>query len=66
MIIRNAEGIIKIISRKDSKNEKVYNKKIYDIMNEYRKKYNSIYSSKCMNMNSEVLNGSSNNSDNKH
>jgi len=64
MIIRNAEGVIKIISRKDCKNEKVYNKKIYDIMNEYRKKYNSIYSSKHMNI--EVLNGSSNNSDNKH
>ena len=43
MIIRNYNGVIKIISRKDCKNETVYNKKIYEIMNEYAKNYNSIY-----------------------
>jgi len=42
MIIRNSEGIIKIISRKDCKNEIIYNKKIYQIMNDYAKKYKMI------------------------
>ena len=42
MILRNSEGIIKIISRKDCKNENVYNKKIVEIMNEYTKRYKSV------------------------
>ncbi len=42
MIIRNSEGIIKIISRNDCKDEKIYNKKIYKIMNDYAKNYKMI------------------------
>jgi len=42
MILRNSEGIIKIISRKDCKNENVYNKKIVEIMNEYTKRNTSV------------------------
>jgi len=42
MILRNSEGVIKIISRKDCKNESVYNAKIYELMNEYTKKYKSV------------------------
>lgn len=41
MILRNSEGVIKIISRKDCKNEHVYNAKIYETMNGYTKIYKS-------------------------
>lgn len=42
MIFRNSEGVIKIISRNDCKNEHVYNTKICEIMHGFTKKYNSV------------------------
>jgi hypothetical protein len=35
MLIRNSDGKIIIIFRKDCKNERVYNQKIYDIIQHY-------------------------------
>ena len=37
MLVRDAEGRIIIVSRKDSKNENVYNEKIYNIRLNYTK-----------------------------
>ena len=42
MLVRDAEGRIIIVSRKDSKNENVYNEKIYNIRLNYTKKYKSV------------------------
>ena len=42
MILRNSEGVIKIISRKDCKNESVYNTKIVEIIKGYTKRYKSV------------------------
>ena len=43
MIVRDADGKIIIISRKDCRNEKVYNEKLYNIRLEYCKKYKSVF-----------------------
>lgn len=42
MLVRDSEGRIIIISRKDCKNESVYNEKIYNIRLNYTKKYKSV------------------------
>ena len=43
MLVRDSEGRIIIVSRKDSKNESVYNEKIYNIRLNYTKKYKSVF-----------------------
>lgn len=43
MIIRDINGKINIIIRKDCKNEKVYNQKIYNIMQNYCNKYTNSF-----------------------
>lgn len=43
MLVRDSEGKIIIISRKDCKNESVYNQKIYNIRLNYTKKYKSVF-----------------------
>jgi|688.fasta_scaffold2435195_2 hypothetical protein len=42
MLVRDSEGRLIIISRKDCKNENVYNEKIYNIRLNYTKKYKSV------------------------
>jgi hypothetical protein len=42
MLVRDSEGRLIIISRKDCKNENVYNEKLYNIRLDYTKKYKSI------------------------
>jgi len=42
MIVRDADGKIVIINRKDCKNEIVYNEKNYNIQFAYTKKYKSV------------------------
>ena len=41
MLVRDSEGKLIIISRKDCKNESVYNEKIYNIRLNFTKKYKS-------------------------
>jgi len=43
MLVRDINGQIVIISRKDCKDERVYNKKLYDIAFNYTAKYKSIF-----------------------
>ena len=43
MLIRDSEGRLIIISRKDCKNEKVYNEKLYNIRLNYTNKFKSVY-----------------------
>jgi len=42
MLIRDANGKIVIIFRKDCKNELFYNAKIYNIIEQYKEKYTDI------------------------
>ena len=42
MLVRDAEGNIVIVYRKDCKNEAVYNEKIYNIRLAYTKQYKSV------------------------
>ena len=42
MLVRDSEGRLIIISRKDCKNESVYNEKIYNVRLNYTKKYKSV------------------------
>ena len=42
MLVRDINGKIVIVSRKDCKNEILFNKKLYDIRFNYTKKYKSI------------------------
>jgi len=42
MLVRDSEGKIILICRKDCKNESVYNEKIYNIHLSYTKKYKSV------------------------
>lgn len=42
MLVRDSEGRLVIISRKDCKNESVYNEKLYNIRLNYTKKYKSV------------------------
>jgi len=44
MLIRNADGRLQIINRKDCKNETDYNQKLVAIRLEYMQKYKSIVS----------------------
>ena len=44
MLIRNADGRLQIIKRKDCKNETDYNQKLVAIRLEYMQKYKSIVS----------------------
>jgi len=44
MLIRNADGRLQIINRKDCKNETDYNQKLYAVRLEYMQKYKSIVS----------------------
>ena len=43
MLVRDADGKLNIISRKQCKNETVYNEKLYNIRYNYLSKYNSIF-----------------------
>jgi hypothetical protein len=43
MLLRDIDGKLIIISRKDCKNEKVYNEKIYNVRLPYTKTYKSIF-----------------------
>jgi hypothetical protein len=43
MIIRDADGKLHIVSRKQCKNETVYNEKLYNIRYTFIKKFNSIF-----------------------
>ena len=43
MIVRDVDGKLIIISRKECRNEKVYNEKLYNIRIEYCKKYKSVF-----------------------
>lgn len=56
MLVRDSEGKIIIISRKDCKNETVYNEKIYNIRLSYTKKYKSVF----INPKIEILNKENN------
>ena len=42
MLVRDVDGQLVLISRKDCKNEAVYNEKLYNVKLEYTKKYKSI------------------------
>jgi hypothetical protein len=42
MIVRDVDGKIHIISRKNSNNEKTYNQKIIKVRSEYMKYYKSV------------------------
>lgn len=42
MLVRDCEGRLIIISRKDCKNEAVYNEKLYNVRVGYVKKYKSV------------------------
>lgn len=42
MLVRDSEGRLVIVSRKDCKNESVYNEKLYNIRLNYTKKYKSV------------------------
>ena len=42
MLVRDSDGRLVIISRKDCKNESVYNEKLYNIRLNYTKKYKSV------------------------
>ena len=44
MLIRNADGRLQIINRKDCKNEPDYNQKLFAVRLEYMQKYKSIVS----------------------
>lgn len=44
MLIRNADGRLQIINRKDCKNETDYNQKLFAVRLEYIQKYKSIVS----------------------
>ena len=44
MLIRNADGRLQIINRKDCKNETDYNQKLVAVRLEYMQKYKSIVS----------------------
>jgi len=44
MLIRNVDGRLQIINRKDCKNETDYNQKLYAVRLEYMQKYKSIVS----------------------
>ena len=44
MLIRNVDGRLQIINRKDCKNETDYNQKLFAVRLEYMKKYKSIVS----------------------
>lgn len=44
MLIRNADGRLQIINRKDCKNETDYNQKLFAVRLEYMQKYKSIVS----------------------
>ena len=46
MLIRNADGRLQIINRKDCKNETDYNQKLVAVRLEYMQKYKSIVSQK--------------------
>lgn len=43
MLVRDSEGRLIIISRKDCKNEIIYNQKIYNIRLNFTKKYKSVF-----------------------
>jgi hypothetical protein len=43
MLVRDADGKIIIVSRKQCKNELIYNEKIYSIRSTYLPKYKSIF-----------------------
>ena len=43
MLVRDSEGRLIIISRKDCKTEKVYNEKLYKIRLNYTNKFKSVY-----------------------
>lgn len=42
MLVRDSEGSLVIVSRKDCKNESIYNEKLYNIRLNYTKKYKSV------------------------
>ena len=44
MLIRNVDGRLQIINRKDCKNETDYNQKLFAVRLEYMQKYKSIVS----------------------
>jgi len=57
MLVRDSNGTIIIISRKDCKNESVYNEKIYNIRLNYTKKYKSVFiNQKTQMLNKEIQN----------
>jgi hypothetical protein len=43
MLVRDSDGRLIIISRKDCKNETVYNEKLYNIRLNYTRKFKSVY-----------------------
>jgi|688.fasta_scaffold2576112_1 hypothetical protein len=43
MLLRNVNERLQIISRKDCKNETEYNKKLYNLRQEYMSKYKSVF-----------------------
>jgi hypothetical protein len=43
MLVRDADGKIHIISRKQCKNETVYNEKLFNIRNTFVSKYKNIF-----------------------
>ena len=43
MLVRDADGKLNIVSRKQCKNETVYNEKIYNIRYSYMIKYKSVF-----------------------
>jgi len=43
MLVRDADGKLNIVSRKQCKNENVYNEKIYNIRYTYMIKYKSVF-----------------------
>ena len=56
MLIRNADGKLQIINRKDCKNESEYNLKLYLVRLEYMQKYKSIFlhNSSCITHESKI------------
>ena len=43
MLVRDADGKLNIISRKQCKNETVYNEKLFNIRYNYLSKYKSVF-----------------------
>ena len=43
MLVRDADGKLNIVSRKQCKNEIVYNEKLYNIRYTYMKKYKNVF-----------------------